>query len=148
MCGSERRGRWRVPFALLQPGEDDPLQGFAHYTEEVDGPPAFWDCVAGFVGFRDRYDYCFLPLLGMNTCPQYFSVYVGKAWGMGSLETLEDRDIDIICTISGVRGGFGETDDDFSARDWAEVGGSVGVLLHQWSFSMLLGEALGDSLVP
>ena len=113
----------------------------------MDRPLAFRDCVAGFVGFRDRYDYCFLPLLRMNTCPQYFGVYAGEASGVGSLETLEDRDIEVICTISGVGGGFGEADDNFSSRDWAEIGGSDGVLLHQWSFSIVLGEALGDSLV-
>ena len=66
----------------------------------------------------------------MNTCPQCFGVYAGEASGVGSLETLEDRDIDVICTISGVKGDFGEAGDDFSSRDRAEVGGSDGVLFH------------------
>ena len=96
----------------------------------MDGSPAFRDCVAGFIGLRDWYDYCLLPLLGLNACLQYSGVNVGEAPGVSSLKTLEDRDVDVVCAVGGVRGGFGEADDDFSARDWAEIGGSDGVLRH------------------
>jgi len=66
---------------------------------------------------------------------------------VGSLQASEDQDADVICPIGRVREDFGEADDDLSNEDRVEIGGSVGVFFYQRFFSVVLGEALDDSLV-